>query len=59
MQFEVEAPVRVTRQEAAKALRMSMATLDKRINEGLIASIRDGKRVFILRDELNRYLRGE
>jgi len=59
MTQETEAPIRLTRQEAATALRMSLGTLDKRILEGSIASIRDGKRVFILRDELTRYLRGE
>jgi excisionase family DNA binding protein len=59
MTQETESPIRLTRQEAATALRMSLGTLDKRILEGSIASIRDGKRVFILRDELTRYLRGE
>jgi len=54
-----EALIRLTREEASKALRISLGTLDRRISEGAIFSVRDGKRVFILQDELNRYLRGE
>jgi excisionase family DNA binding protein len=59
MQFEVEAPVRLTRLEVCSILRISLATLENRIKSGSIAIVRDGKRVFILRDELNRYLKGE
>lgn len=54
-----EAVIRLTREEASKALRMSLGTLDKRISEGALAVVRDGKRIFILQEELNRYLRGE
>jgi excisionase family DNA binding protein len=54
-----EALIRLTREEASKALRVSLGTLDRRISEGSIIAVRDGKRVFILQEELNRYLRGE
>ena len=59
MNLQEEALIRLTREEASKALRMSLGTLDKRISEGALSVVRDGKRVFILQDELNRYLRGE
>ena len=59
MSNQDEAVIRLTREEASKALRMSLGTLDKRISEGALAVHRDGKRVFILQEELNRYLRGE
>jgi excisionase family DNA binding protein len=59
MNQQEEALVRLTREEASKALRMSLGTLDKRISEGALSVVRDGKRVFILQEELNRYLRGE
>lgn len=49
--------MRLTRQEAAKALRISVRTLEKRVNEGTLKVVRDGKRVFILQSELDRYLR--
>ena len=54
-----EAPIRLTREEASKALRISLGSLDKRISEGALSVVRDGKRIFILQEELNRYLRGE
>ncbi len=59
MNQQEEALIRLTREEASKALRMSLGTLDKRISEGALFVVRDGKRVFILQEELNRYLRGE
>lgn len=59
MNQQEEAVIRLTREEASKALRMSVGTLDKRISEGALSVVRDGKRVFILQEELNRYLRGE
>jgi excisionase family DNA binding protein len=59
MNQQEEAVIRLTREEASKALRMSLGTLDKRISEGALSVVRDGKRVFILQEELNRYLRGE
>jgi excisionase family DNA binding protein len=59
MNQQEEALIRLTREEASKALRMSLGTLDKRISEGALSVVRDGKRVFILQEELNRYLRGE
>jgi excisionase family DNA binding protein len=59
MNQQEEALIRLTREEASKALRMSLGTLDKRISEGALSVVRDGKRIFILQEELNRYLRGE
>ena len=59
MSQQEEALIRLTREEASKVLRMSLGTLDKRISEGALVVHRDGKRVFILQEELNRYLRGE
>ena len=59
MKDHEEALIRLTREEASKALRMSLGTLDKRISEGALSVVRDGKRIFILQEELNRYLRGE
>jgi excisionase family DNA binding protein len=59
MNFQEDSLIRLTREEASKSLRMSLATLDKRISEGALSVVRDGKRIFILQDELNRYLRGE
>jgi excisionase family DNA binding protein len=59
MSNQDEAVIRLTREEASKALRMSLGTLDKRISEGALSVVRDGKRIFILQEELNRYLRGE
>jgi excisionase family DNA binding protein len=46
---------RLTRLEACSILRISLATLENRIRAGEINIVRDGKRVFILRDELDRY----
>ena len=50
---------RLTRLEACSILRISLATLEKRINTGQIKIVRDGARVFILREELERYAKGE
>lgn len=47
---------RYTRAEVATALRISLGTLDKRIKEGEISTIREGKRIFIKKSELDRYL---
>lgn len=47
---------RLTRLEACYILRISLATLESRIRAGDINVVRDGKRVFILRDELIRYM---
>lgn len=58
MNEQEEALTRLTREEASKALRISLGSLDKRISQGDIAVSRDGKRIFILQEELNRYLRG-
>jgi excisionase family DNA binding protein len=59
MNLQEEAVVRLTRQEVAKILRMSLGTLDKRIKDGEISVVRDGSRIFILQSELSRYLFGE
>ena len=59
MSNQDEAVIRLTREEASKALRMSLGTLDKRISDGALSVVRDGKRIFILQEELIRYLRGE
>lgn len=59
MNLQEEAVVRLTRQEVAKILRMSLGTLDKRIKDGEISVVRDGSRIFILQSELGRYLFGE
>ena len=48
--------MRLTRLEVCAILRISLATLEARIREGKIGIVRDGKRVFILQDELDRYL---
>ena len=48
---------RLTRQEVAKRLRISLGTLDKRIRDGELTTIQEGKRIFITRQELDRYIR--
>lgn len=48
---------RITRQEATEILKISARTLDNRIKSGQIQTVKDGKRIFILSDELERYLR--
>lgn len=50
---------RLTREEASKELRISLGTLDKRIKEGKIQVVRDGKRVFITNSEIARQIFGE
>jgi excisionase family DNA binding protein len=47
---------RLTRLEVCSILRISLSTLESRISTGEIKVIRDGKRVFILKNELDRYL---
>jgi excisionase family DNA binding protein len=47
---------RLTRLEVCSILRISLSTLESRISTGEIKVIRDGKRVFVLKDELDRYL---
>ena len=42
--------------EAAQILRLSRATLYDRIRDGLIAVQKDGRRTFILANELQRYV---
>lgn len=51
-----DSPTRFTRAEVAKILRISLGTLDKRIREGEISTTREGKRVFVKKAELERYL---
>ncbi len=43
--------------EAARILRLSRATVYARIREGLLKTRKDGRRTFILADELRRYIR--
>ncbi len=47
--------VRLSKTEAAQVLGLAVRTLDTRIAEGKLKVIRDGRRVFILSDELERY----
>jgi excisionase family DNA binding protein len=42
--------------EAARILRISRATLYKRIRDGSIATQKDGRRTFITASELHRYV---
>lgn len=49
-------PLRLEVPEAAEALRISRATLYKRIAAGEIAVQKDGKRTFITVAELTRYV---
>lgn len=49
-------PLRLEIPEAAEALRISRATLYKRIQAGDIAAQKDGKRTFVTRAELERYV---
>ena len=50
-------PKRFTIEESYKLLKISRTTLFKRINAGVIPSIKDGKKVFILEDDLVKYMR--
>jgi len=50
---------RLTREEASRDLRISLGTLDKRIREGKIQVVRDGKRIFKTESELVRQIFGE
>ncbi len=49
-------PLRLEVPEAAEALRISRATLYKRIQSGAIAAQKDGKRTFVTAAELARYV---
>ena len=51
--------LRYTRLEAAHLLRIHVNTLDHAIRDGRLKVARCGSRVFIHRDELDRYARGE
>jgi excisionase family DNA binding protein len=48
---------RLTRAETAKALRISLGTLDSRVRDGSIIAVRDGSKVFFMHDEVDRYAR--
>ncbi len=48
----------VTREEAAEALRLSLRTVDKLLTAGQISARRVGRRVLILRSEIERFARG-
>lgn len=47
---------RLTIEEAAKELRLSVPTLYRRIQAGLLKTVKDGARSFVMSDELERYL---
>ena len=47
--------LRLTKSQAAQILGLAVRTIDTRIAEGKIAVVRDGRRVFILADEVERY----
>lgn len=49
-------PLRLDIPEAAKALRISRATLYKRIESGELSAQKDGKRRFVTCAELERYV---
>lgn len=51
--------LRVSKEEGAFLLGLSLNTLEKRISQGKIRVIRDGRRVFILLAEIDRYAKGE
>jgi excisionase family DNA binding protein len=53
----MEMSKRLTRAEAAKALRISVRTLDNRLKDGSITAVRDGSRIFFVDDEVARYAR--
>ena len=57
--YEKRLETRLTREEASRSLRISLGTLDKRIREGKIQVIRDGKRIFITKSEIARQMFGE
>lgn len=48
-------PLRYTIKQATERLNISRSKLYQRIAAGLINIIKDGKRTFILADELDRY----
>lgn len=48
---------RLTRNEVCQILRVSLSTLENRIKSGEIKITRDGARVFITQDELERYMK--
>lgn len=48
--------VKLTRKEAAKRLRISLPTLDKHINSGVIKSQQLGSRILIPETEVENYL---
>ena len=50
-------PKRYTPEEAYGLLRISRTTLFKRINSGAIPVVKDGKRIFILEDDLVKYMK--
>jgi len=47
--------LRLTKSQAAQILGLAIRTIDTRIAEGKINVVRDGRRVFILADEVERY----
>jgi excisionase family DNA binding protein len=51
--------IRVSKEQGAFLLGLSLNTLENRIATGKIRVIRDGRRVFILLSEIDRYAKGE
>lgn len=52
-------PLAYDRGNAAKVLRLSVATLDRRVADGTIRAVKIGHRVVIPGQEINRILAGE
>jgi excisionase family DNA binding protein len=50
-------PKRYTPEEAYGLLKISRTTFFKRIHAGLIPYVKDGKRIFVLEDDLINYLK--
>lgn len=51
-----DAPKLLTMKEAARELRRSKRTVERRIASGALSSIREGKNVFVLSDDLRAYI---
>lgn len=47
--------IRYNKLEAAERLSLNLRTLNYRLAAGAIGCVRDGKRVFILHEEIERY----
>jgi hypothetical protein len=47
----------LTRKEAARELRVSLATLDRRIGKGLLKAKKHGHSTFVMASEIDRYIK--